>query len=146
MARRGLEFLVKTQKDDGSWHVASRSRPIQRYFEMRNADTKCQQSRDAARVFLNKHGEALSTRSVRRKLDKYLVSAGLDPGISPHTLTSRLCRFEAFGVVSRAVYPEAPPRVEYRLTPFGETPRPVLDAMAGWGVTISEPDRDVATI
>jgi Squalene-hopene cyclase C-terminal domain len=31
--RRGLEFLVKTQKDDGSWHVASRSRPIQRYFE-----------------------------------------------------------------------------------------------------------------
>ena len=38
------------------------------------------------RVFLNKHGDALSTRSVRRKLDKYLVMAGLDPGISPHTL------------------------------------------------------------
>jgi integrase/recombinase XerC len=37
-------------------------------------------------VFLNKHGESLSTRSVRRKLDKYLVQAGLDPGISPHTL------------------------------------------------------------
>jgi squalene cyclase len=31
--RRGLEFLVKAQKDDGSWHVASRSRPIQAYFE-----------------------------------------------------------------------------------------------------------------
>jgi integrase/recombinase XerC len=41
---------------------------------------------DNRRVFLNKHGESLSTRSVRRKLDKYLVSAGLDPGISPHTL------------------------------------------------------------
>ena len=40
----------------------------------------------STRVFLNKHGEALSTRSVRRKLDKYLVQAGLDPGISPHTL------------------------------------------------------------
>ena len=37
-------------------------------------------------MFLNKHGESLSTRSVRRKLDKYLLSAGLDPGISPHTL------------------------------------------------------------
>ena len=59
---------------------------VQRYFELRNADPKCQQSRHASRVFLNKHGEALSTRSVRRKLDKYLVSAGLDPGISPHTL------------------------------------------------------------
>ena len=59
---------------------------IQRYFEIRNTDPRCQQSRDAVRVFLNKHGESLSTRSVRRKLDKYLVSAGLDPGISPHTL------------------------------------------------------------
>ena len=59
---------------------------VQRYFELRNVDGKCQQSRHAARVFLNKHGEALSTRSVRRKLDKYLVAAGLDPGISPHTL------------------------------------------------------------
>ena len=59
---------------------------LSRYIEMRSADLRCQQSRDAARVFLNKHGEALSTRSVRRKLDKYLVAAGLDPGISPHTL------------------------------------------------------------
>jgi integrase/recombinase XerC len=58
---------------------------IQRYFEMRAADTKCQ-SNTTGRVFLNKHGEELSTRSVRRKLDKYLVEAGLDPGISPHTL------------------------------------------------------------
>jgi integrase/recombinase XerC len=59
---------------------------VQRYFEIRSSDPRCQQSRNAGRVFLNKHGESLSTRSVRRKLDKYLVSAGLDPGISPHTL------------------------------------------------------------
>jgi integrase/recombinase XerC len=58
---------------------------IQRYFEMRSHDAKCQGAH-ASRVFLNKHGEPLSTRSVRRKLDKYLVEAGLDPGISPHTL------------------------------------------------------------
>ena len=59
---------------------------VQRYFEIRSTDPRCQQSRNAGRVFLNKHGDSLSTRSVRRKLDKYLVSAGLDPGISPHTL------------------------------------------------------------
>jgi integrase/recombinase XerC len=58
---------------------------LQRYFEMRAVDGKSQAS-GSERVFLNKHGESLSTRSVRRKLDKYLVSAGLDPGISPHTL------------------------------------------------------------
>jgi integrase/recombinase XerC len=37
-------------------------------------------------LFVNKHGKRLSSRSVRRKLDKYLKSAGLDPDISPHTL------------------------------------------------------------
>src|SRR4051812_4399735 len=58
---------------------------VQRYFELRNADAR-NQGQGSQRVFLNKHGEPLSTRSVRRKLDKYLVEAGLDPGISPHTL------------------------------------------------------------
>lgn len=58
---------------------------LQKYFEMRATEPRCN-GPYAARVFLNKHGEPLSTRSVRRKLDKYLVQAGLDPGISPHTL------------------------------------------------------------
>jgi integrase/recombinase XerC len=58
---------------------------LQRYFELRAMDTKSQGNHNH-RVFLNKHGEPLSTRSVRRKLDKYLMAAGLDPGISPHTL------------------------------------------------------------
>ena len=37
-------------------------------------------------LFVNKNGGRLSSRSVRRKLDKYLTAAGLDPSISPHTL------------------------------------------------------------
>ena len=37
-------------------------------------------------LFINKHGQRLSTRSVRRKLDKYLLEAGLDLSVSPHTL------------------------------------------------------------
>jgi len=37
-------------------------------------------------LFVNKHGSRLSSRSVRRKLDKYLRQVGLDPSISPHTL------------------------------------------------------------
>ncbi|MFT3788604.1 MAG: tyrosine recombinase XerC [Tepidisphaeraceae bacterium] len=58
---------------------------VKRYFAMRGAMGKLDQA-PAGRVFLNKHGESLSTRSVRRKLDKYLAIAGMDPGISPHTL------------------------------------------------------------
>ena len=60
---------------------------LQRYFEMRQMGGGGAGGQPmTGRVFLNKHGDALSTRSVRRKLDKYLVAAGLDPGISPHTL------------------------------------------------------------
>jgi integrase/recombinase XerC len=58
---------------------------VNRYLEMRTADPKLS-GKTTGRVFLNKHGQSLSTRSVRRKLDKYLIEAGLDPGISPHTL------------------------------------------------------------
>lgn len=43
------------------------------------------------------------------------------PGISPHTLTSRLRQFETHGIVIRTAYAEIPPRVEYRLTPSART-------------------------
>ena len=58
---------------------------LKHYFAARQADPKMN-TNFTHKVFLNKHGESLSTRSVRRKLDKYLGMAGLDPGISPHTL------------------------------------------------------------
>ncbi|MGA2229932.1 MAG: tyrosine recombinase XerC [Tepidisphaeraceae bacterium] len=58
---------------------------VRKYFDMRSHDIRSQGDHQM-RVFLNKHGQPLSTRSVRRKLDKYLQAAGLDPGISPHTL------------------------------------------------------------
>jgi len=41
---------------------------------------------DAKAVFVNRHGQRLDVRSVRRKLAKYLALAGLDPHVSPHTL------------------------------------------------------------
>jgi integrase/recombinase XerC len=58
---------------------------IKRYVEMRAADPR-NPTFDAEPLFVNKHGKRLSTRSVRRKLDKYLLMCGLDPTISPHTL------------------------------------------------------------
>lgn len=58
---------------------------IKRYLEMRAADPR-NPTFDAEPLFVNKHGKRLSTRSVRRKLDKYLLMSGLDSSISPHTL------------------------------------------------------------
>lgn len=61
------------------------------------------------------------------------------PGISANTLTRRLRRFEAYGVVERTTYGEVPPRVEYELTPLGQELTPVLTAMARWALSVPEP-------
>ncbi|WP_319507827.1 winged helix-turn-helix transcriptional regulator [uncultured Methanolobus sp.] len=54
------------------------------------------------------------------------------PGISPKMLTKQLRELETDGLVSREMYPEIPPRVEYSLTDFGRTIIPVLEALAQW--------------
>ncbi len=59
---------------------------IQHYMEYRNKRAQSNGNFDPKVLFVNKHGRRLSTRSVRRKMDKYLKIAGLDPAISPHTL------------------------------------------------------------
>ncbi|PPF41030.1 helix-turn-helix domain-containing protein [Rathayibacter sp. AY1A3] len=66
------------------------------------------------------------------------------PGVSAHTLTNRLRRFETYGLVTRTAYPEIPPRVEYELTPVGRGLRPVLDAMNDWAGTVPRIDSDDA--
>jgi integrase/recombinase XerC len=58
---------------------------IRKYMEMRAGDPRST-TFNPEPLFVNKHGQRLSTRSVRRKLDKYLIMCGLDPSISPHTL------------------------------------------------------------
>ena len=59
---------------------------IQHYLEFRNKRAQNNANFDSKVLFVNKHGRRLSTRSVRRKMDKYLKIAGLDPSVSPHTL------------------------------------------------------------
>jgi len=55
------------------------------------------------------------------------------PNITQRMLTLQLRELEAAGLVRRTVYAEVPPRVEYDLTPWGESLRPVLDALSDWG-------------
>lgn len=49
------------------------------------------------------------------------------PGLSTKVLNERLRKLARFGIVARHAYPEVPPRVEYRLTPFGEKFSALLD-------------------
>lgn len=55
-------------------------------------------------------------------------------GISQKVLTDSLRSMEEDGIITRTVYPEVPPRVEYALSPLGESMRPILDAMQAWGM------------
>lgn len=54
-------------------------------------------------------------------------------GISQKVLTDSLRSMEEDGIITRTVYPEVPPRVEYALSELGESMRPILDAMQKWG-------------
>lgn len=54
-------------------------------------------------------------------------------GVSQTVLTSQLRQMEASGLLTRKVYAEVPPRVEYTLTELGYSLQPVLEAMRDWG-------------
>lgn len=54
--------------------------------------------------------------------------------VSQKVLTSQLRAMEGSGLLTRTVYAEVPPRVEYTLTELGQSLRPILDAMQSWGI------------
>ena len=54
-------------------------------------------------------------------------------GISQKVLTDSLRSMEEDGIITRTVYPEVPPRVEYALSELGESMRPIIEDMAAWG-------------
>lgn len=53
--------------------------------------------------------------------------------VSQKVLTANLRSMEESGLLTRKVYPEVPPRVEYTLTETGYSLKPILDAMVEWG-------------
>ena len=54
-------------------------------------------------------------------------------GISQKVLTDSLRSMEADGIITRTVYPDVPPRVEYALSELGESMRPIIKSMEAWG-------------
>jgi DNA-binding HxlR family transcriptional regulator len=54
------------------------------------------------------------------------------PGVSQKMLIQQLRDLERDGIVERTIYPQVPPKVEYRLTPWGHGMCPALDALLEW--------------
>jgi DNA-binding HxlR family transcriptional regulator len=59
-------------------------------------------------------------------------------GISQKVLTDNLRALEQDGIITRTVFAEVPPRVEYALSEIGESMRPILASMQQWGENYKE--------
>lgn len=66
------------------------------------------------------------------KVQRYSDFERLIPGISQKMLAQQLRQLERDGLVARKLYPQVPPKVEYRLTEWGQALCPALDAILQW--------------
>lgn len=79
------------------------------------------------------------------KVRRYSDLEKLIPDVSQKMLAQQLRKLEADGLVTRTVYPTVPPKVEYRLTEWGQALCPALDALLVWaeqkdgGVAVANP-------
>jgi DNA-binding HxlR family transcriptional regulator len=74
-------------------------------------------------------GNTLRFSELQRRVNALTMTT-----VTPKMLTQELRQMEADGLVLRQVYAEVPPRVEYSLTPLGDSLRPVVEAMIEWGL------------
>ncbi|MDX2283957.1 MAG: helix-turn-helix domain-containing protein [Bacteroidia bacterium] len=70
---------------------------------------------------------------VRNGCNRFGMLQRAIPAISKQMLTQQLRELEEDGLLERTIFAEIPPRVEYAISPYGQTLFPVLDAMSGWG-------------
>ena len=62
----------------------------------------------------------------------------LIPSVTQRMLTLQLRELESDGVINRKIYPEIPPKVEYSLTEFGQSLKPILLALRLWGKKVMD--------
>jgi DNA-binding HxlR family transcriptional regulator len=75
---------------------------------------------------------------------RFMELTRLMPNTTQRMLTLQLRELEADGIVTRHVYPQVPPKVEYELTAFGRTLEPVLISLREWGESYQARRQDEA--
>jgi len=86
---------------------------------------------------LNKIGgkwKSLIIHLIRKDYNRFSSLKRIIPDISKQMLVNQLRELEEDKILERIIYPEIPPRVEYKITKYGETLIPVIDFMQAWGL------------
>ena len=92
------------------------------------SDPKCHSS------FLRQVGDARAFVLSESDSTRFSAISRAIPDISPKVLTDTLKSLERDGLISRKLYAEIPPRVEYSLTELGRSLMPHLAALTGWAI------------
>ena len=69
---------------------------------------------------------------IRTDRNRYSILLKNITEISKQTLTNQLRELETDGIIERTIFPEIPPRVEYKITPHGSSLLPIIDSMYHW--------------
>jgi DNA-binding HxlR family transcriptional regulator len=87
--------------------------------------------------FLNRIGgkwKVLVIHGITKKYNRFSSIHRAIPDISKQMLVNQLRELEEDGILKRIIYAEVPPRVEYRITKYGQSLMPVIGVIQKWGL------------
>lgn len=113
-------------------------------FRVRGKEFHC--AMDVTMNFIGGKWKTVVLWYLRKGKKRFSEIRRLIPGITEKMLSLQLKQLEQDGIVERVVYPEVPPRVEYHLTPFGQTLNPLLEAVAKWGRELAESEGSIIEV
>ena len=86
--------------------------------------------------FMNKLGgkwKVLIIYAISKKCNRFSTLQRAIPHISKQMLVNQLRELEDDKIITRIIFAEIPPRVEYEITPYGKSLAPVIDVVQQWG-------------
>ncbi len=105
----------------------------------KNAKTECDRLTcpvEATLTVMNGRWKVLILRELLQGVKRFGELHRALTGVTQKMLTQQLREMERDGILHRKVYPQVPPKVEYSMTPLGESLKPILEAMQAWGLRL----------